>query len=100
MTLPVRIHRLASRELAEAVNWYELKRPGLGAELFDEVSESIARLAQNPESGGPMSADHRTRRLLMTRFPYHLVYRVRPTEIVVVAVAHVKRRPEYWRHRA
>lgn len=100
MTLPVRIHTLASHELTEAINWYELKRPGLGAELFDEVSGTIARLTQNPESGSPMSTDHRTRRVLITRFPYQLVYRVRADEIVVVAVAHLKRRPEYWRHRA
>jgi plasmid stabilization system protein ParE len=72
----------------------------LAPSRFDEVSKSIARLAQNPESDSPMSVDHRTRRLLMTRFPYQLVYRVRPTEVVLVAVAHLKRRPEYWRHRA
>jgi hypothetical protein len=46
-----------------------------------------------------MSADQQTRRLLMTRFPYQVVYRVRPSEIVVVALAHLKRRPGYWKHR-
>ena len=75
-----RIHSFASRELTEAVRWYESKRAGLGAELLDEFSASIARLTRNPESGNPMSADQKTWRLLITRFPYQVVYRVRPVE--------------------
>jgi hypothetical protein len=38
--------------------------------------------------------------LLATRFPYQVVYRVRPNETVVVALAHLKRRPGYWKRRA
>ena len=45
------------------------------------------------------SADHNTRRLLVSRFPYQIIYRVRPRKIVVVALAHVKRRPGYWKDR-
>ena len=100
MTPSLRIHSLASLELTEAVRWYESKRAGLGGELLDEFSASISRLTLNPESGNPISADQRTRRLLVTRFPYQVVYRVRPNEIVVVALAHLKRRPGYWKHRA
>ena len=99
MTPSLRIHSLASLELAEAVRWYESKRAGLGGELVDEFSASIARLALNPESGPPVSADQKTRRLLVNRFPYQVVYRVRPSEIVVVALAHLKRRPGYWKQR-
>jgi hypothetical protein len=72
---------------------------GLGGELLDEFAALIARLTLNPESGNPISADQKTRRLLVTRFPYQAVCRVRPTEIVVVALAHLKRRPGYWKHR-
>jgi plasmid stabilization system protein ParE len=99
VTPSLRIHSLASLELTEAVRWYESKRPGLGGELLDEFSASIARLVLNPESGNPMSLDQRTRRLLVTRFPYQIVYRVCPSEIVIVALAHLKRRPGYWTHR-
>ena len=100
MTPSLRIHSLASLELTEAVRWYESKRAGLGGELLDEFSASISRLTLNPESGNPISADQKTRRFLVTRFPYQVVYRVRPNEIVVVALAHLKRRPGYWKHRA
>ena len=99
MTPSLRIHPLASRELTEAVRWYESKRAGLGSELFDEFSATITRLTLNPESGNPISADRKTRRLLVNRFPYQAVCRVRHGEIVIVALAHLKRRPGFWKHR-
>ena len=99
MTPPIRIHAQASVELTEAIRWYESKRPDLGAELLDEVTSAIDQLSLRPESGNPLSVDQKTRRLLISRFPYQLVYRIRPAEIVVVAIAHVKRRPEYWKLR-
>ena len=43
----------------------------------------MARLTMNPESGNPISVDQKTRRLLVTRFQYQVVYRVRPNEIVI-----------------
>jgi hypothetical protein len=99
VTPSLQILSLASLELTEAVRWYESKRAGLGGELVDEFSESIARLTRDPESGTPISADQKTRRLLLARFPYQVVYRLRPSVIVVVALAHLKRRPGYWKHR-
>jgi plasmid stabilization system protein ParE len=100
VTLSVRTSSPASLELTEAVRWCESKRPGLGADFLDEVTRSIDRLGVNPEAGSPMSADQWTRRLFVARFPYQIVYRVRPGEIVIVALAHLKRRPGYWKHRS
>jgi plasmid stabilization system protein ParE len=97
--LSIRIHSDASTELAEAVRWYESKRPGLGRDLLDDVASAIDRIARNPECGSSMTADQRTRRVLVSWFPYQLVYRLRPGELVVVAVAHLRRRPGYWKHR-
>lgn len=99
MSPPIRTTPLASQELTEAVGWYESKRSGLGAELLDEVAKAICQLEANPNSGSPMFADQKTRRILVPRFPYQLVYRLRPNEIVVVALAHLKRRPGYWKNR-
>lgn len=99
MTRTLRIHADASEELAEAVEWYEARRRGLGRELFEAVVESIESLPTTAEMGTPLSADRRTRRLLLPRFPYQIVYRSAPAEIIVVAVAHTNRRPGYWRRR-
>jgi plasmid stabilization system protein ParE len=100
VTLPIRTNSLASLEITEAVRWYESTRPGLGAEFLDHVARAIDRLGLNPEAGNPLSADHKTRRLLVTRYPYQIVYRIRPGEIVIVALAHLKRRPGYWKNRS
>ena len=89
----------ASQELAEAVRWYEARRAGLGGEFFDAVAEVLALIETRPEIGAPISADGQTRRLLVARFPYQVVYRLRPNEIAIVAVAHLKRRPGYWKDR-
>jgi hypothetical protein len=54
----------------------------------------------NATAGASISGDGLTRRALVARFPYQVVYRIRPGEIVIVAVAHLKRRPGYWKNRA
>jgi plasmid stabilization system protein ParE len=99
VTRTLRVHTDASEELAEAVQWYEARRRGLGRELFDAVVASVESLQETPEMGAPLSADRRTRRFLLPRFPYHIVYRLTSSEIIVVAVSHTKRRPGYWRRR-
>ncbi|MGE4068692.1 MAG: type II toxin-antitoxin system RelE/ParE family toxin [Vicinamibacterales bacterium] len=96
---PVNIAATASRELAEAVRWYETKRPGLGGEFYDAVVEAIALLQQRPGVGRQVDGPPPYRQMLVERFPYHVVYRERPADLYVVAVAHTKRRPEYWKAR-
>ncbi|TMA90118.1 MAG: hypothetical protein E6J77_07075 [Deltaproteobacteria bacterium] len=54
-------------------------------------------LAKNPELGHRFS--RRLRRFLVRRFPYGLLYRVESDQIFIVAVAHLRRRPGYWRGR-
>lgn len=97
--MAVRTSEPASAELREAVRWYEDRRAGLGAEFLDAVSAALLLIATNATAGQPISGDGLTRRALVARFPYQVVYRIRPAEIVIVAVAHLKRRPEYWKNR-
>ena len=94
-----RISEPASDEFSEAVRWYEARRAGLGSEFFDAVGATVSLIETNPEIGTTMSTDGRTRRALVARFPYQAVYRIRPAEIVIVAIAHLKRRPGYWKNR-
>jgi toxin ParE1/3/4 len=99
VTRALRNLRAAREEFAEALRWYEEQRAGLGAEFFDEVAATTARLEARPEIGTAVSQDGLTRRLLVPRFPYQVVYRVTPDEIVILAVAHLKRRPNHWKNR-
>ena len=96
---PIRSNEPAADEFGEAVRWYEARRSGLGREFFDAVGATLSRITDNPDIGTAISADGQTRRAMVARFPYQIVYRLRPTEIVIVAVAHLKRRPGYWKNR-
>lgn len=96
----VRIIGPASDEVTEAVRWYETRRPGLGSELYDAVTATIEGIERQPKIGTAVYRDPQTRRVLVMRFPYQIVYRLDQNEIVVVAIAHLKRRPRYWKHRS
>jgi len=90
----------AALELAEAVRWYEERRPGWGARLFDAVAHALDLIEHHPEIGSPRRGHPAARQLTVRGFPYVVAYRVRPSDLYVVAVAHAKRRPGYWRNRA
>jgi len=90
-------HEDAETEFDKAVEYYEDCRRGLGLEFAKEVYAAIARITQFPEAGSPMSKN--TRRCLVNRFPYGIIYRVKSDHIQVIAVADLRRRPGYWRSR-
>ena len=92
----VRLGGPASEELSEAVRWYERQSGGLGVAFLEAVQRVISRIETHPEIGTRLADQRHTRRVLVTGFPYQVVYVVRPTEAVVVAIAHLKRRPGYW----
>jgi plasmid stabilization system protein ParE len=96
---PFQFSSPASEELTAAVRWYERRRPGLGGEFYDAVVRTIERIQQFPEIGTLRSGRLPHRRLRVPRFPYTIAYRVRDHDIYVVAVAHNRRRPGYWKNR-
>lgn len=88
----------ASEELAAAVRWYEERRAGLGAEFYDAIVRTTERIGEKPEVGSPFA--HLTaRRVLVAGFPYQIVYRLDSDGIRIIAIAHLRRRPGFWRHR-
>lgn len=98
MKRALRSIRQASDEFAAAVRWYEERHRGLGAEFFDAVTATMTLIEARPEIG-MATGSHELRRVLVHRFPYQVVYRLTPAEIVIVAIGHLKRRPGYWRNR-
>jgi toxin ParE1/3/4 len=97
MSRLVRIHEAAEAEINEAADFYDLASPGLGSEFLDEIEHTIRSISEFPEAGPLVQANVRKRTI--AKFPYSLVYSVRPDEIRILAVAHHKRRPFYWRGR-
>ena len=87
----------ARAELQEAVDFYNERRSGLGAELLSEIEKVITRILRQPLAWTRMSRNSRCCRA--KRFPYGVIYQIRDDEILIVAVMHLRRRPEYWRDR-
>ena len=90
-------HPEAEQEFVETAVYYERNVRGLGERFGGEVRHALERLLEYPELGVPMDAE--LRRLMLTRFPYSLIYNVTADVLRVVAVAHARRRPNYWRSR-
>lgn len=78
-------------EAEEAARWYAERNPAAASGFTDELDVAAAAIGQAPEMWP--SYDQGTRRFLLRRFPYFLVYRVEPTRVVIVAIAHAHRRP-------
>lgn len=95
--IPYEYHPDAATELEEAVDFYELSSSGLGSEIADQVDWGVAQIRRHPASGEALSAT--LRRKVLLGFPYTLIYSREPDLIFIIAVAHHKRRPGYWRKR-
>ena len=96
---PVQFSEDASAELVAAIRWYEVRRAGLGGELYDAVNRTVALIETHPDIGTLRTRRPPSRQLAVPRFPYKVVYRVRDDGVYVVALAHASRRPGYWKHR-
>ena len=82
--------------------WYEAKRDGLGLEFLAAIHERFNAIRTNPGlyALAPGVANrHGVRRAVLTKYPYAVVFVVRPSEILVLAIAHGHQRPGYWRRR-
>jgi len=93
----VRLLREAEEELRAAAQYYESEQPGLGRALLRQVTLSCQRIADHPLASRVERGDVRVR--AVGTFPYRIYYRVRPQEILLVAVGHRRRRPGFWRLR-
>lgn len=87
----------ARRELIEAIAYYNNESEGLGYRFAAAVRRTISRITQHPHAWTPLS--ERTRRCRTNGFPYGIIYQIREDTILVVAVMHLHRDPEYWKSR-
>jgi toxin ParE2 len=93
----VRIHWLARVEIDEGVAWYESQLAGLGEKFEDEAYSAIMRIQSNPLLFPILKG--KLRRCLLVTYPYKFIYGIGGDEIFVVALAHQRRRPQYWSRR-
>ncbi len=93
----IRLLEPAQAELDEAVTWYAAQAPGLGEAFLIEALKTIKLIEQFPAAWHPLTPH--IRRCRLKRFPYSVVYALDGDNILVLAVAHQHRKPNYWRSR-
>ena len=91
----VELHPESVAEAEEAAAWYRRRSPRAAGAFGRELERAVALIAETPDRW-PVYLEG-TRRILLWRFPYLVVYRVESARVLVVA--HGRRRPGYWRHR-
>ena len=89
----------ALADFEAAVDWYLDALAFTAAEDFANEVEQTARLLESFPNAGIVSL-HKTRVFTLSKFPYRLVYRTEPDHIRIIAVAHQRRKPRFWRDRA
>ena len=93
MTHELRVHPEAHREFNDAIDYYERRSSGLGSIFTNEVDAGFARIREHPEAGRQVKAPP------WPKFPYSLIYETREDCLMILAVAHHRKRPHYWRAR-
>lgn len=93
----VRFHPDAATELLEARSWYQARSPLSALGFAREIARAVELIERSPSRYPQIGAG--TRRFLLRRFPFGVVHRQVGEGIEVVAVAHLKRRPQYWSRR-
>lgn len=93
----IEFHPAALQELIDSARYYESRLPGLGVDFKSEVDRSLGLLNGNPDIGAIVEAPYR--RLMLRRFPFGVIYRTKGSMVRILAIAHQRRRPGYWKGR-
>ncbi len=87
-------HPEARLELQDAALFYERQQPGLGRKYLAAVASGLRQIERSPGTWRRLRGD--LRRHLIRNFPYGIVYAEQGSEILIIAVMHCKRDPDYW----
>lgn len=93
----IEYHEAAEQELYDQIGYLELRAAGLGARLFGEVKRFEKLIFQFPESAVEILPGIRKHPL--REFRYSLIYTIEQGRVLILAVAHHSRRPNYWTSR-
>ena len=92
--MKVRFTEIASLELADAVDYYNLQLSGLGDRFKSEVKKGIERIIEHPKAWQKQTGS--TRRYIIKNFPYKIIYKISLDVIYIIAIACSHRKPDYW----
>jgi plasmid stabilization system protein ParE len=98
MRSDVDVHEEAAIEYDEAFDWYLQRSPDAARKFDAEVNRAFTEIVQSPHRWAV--GTNSTRRFLLRQFPFTVIYRERVWgEIQIIAIAHVSRKPGYWKQR-
>jgi len=86
--------KLTKQELDDAIAYYEMELAGLGIKFKEEIKSSILRIKEHPEAWSIERGE--VRKALLHRFPYKILYSIEKDHILILAIAHQHRKPNYW----
>ena len=88
----------AKAELDDAVGYYELQVKGLGDTFKSVARSTVKRVATFPTAWTEIKPS--IRRCIIHKFPYNVLYSIEEDCILIIAIAHHHRNPNYWTNRA
>lgn len=91
----LRFHPAAVEEAEAALDWHSERSPRAANRFAAELERVIEEISAAPERWPEFEG--RARRMLLRHFPYAVIYRITKGEIEILAVAHGRRRPGYWK---
>ena len=91
------IHPEAIAEAQAANLWYRERSVSAAEAFLAELDLAVEAIAEDPEMW-PRYV-YGTRRYIFHRFPFFLVYRETADRLEIIAVAHGRRKPGYWKSR-
>ncbi len=87
----------AEEEMYEAAKYYQSQASGLGSDYLSEVEKAVGSIAIAPLTWPKIEGE--LRRRIVRRFPFGILYYTDVKETVIVAIAHLRRKPGYWKKR-
>lgn len=97
VVIPVQIRPAASRDLIDAIDWYEAQIPGLGVRFFEEFEQVVSRIEASRDQFPVVYRD--AHRALLRRFPYGIFFRSYRGRTLLVAIADLRREATRWQSR-
>lgn len=97
MAIELSFHPEAVQELRAAFLWYFDRNPVVAQSFQAEAERAVEAVLENPRRWPKWGKSER--KYVFPRFPFNLIYRVNLGIVEVIAVAHQKRKPGYWRKR-
>lgn len=93
--MTIRWQTEAVEEVDAIAAFYQGIQPGLEQRFLEVLEDALRRIGRRPQMY--QTIEKNIRRCKLPRFPYGIIFRVKPEHLEIIAVMHLHRQPGYWR---